>query len=119
MPRFIARPITVEAHQFTGDVALWPDPFRLVVRRHGDGRTEILTLDGARPVRYGDFVMHGPGGFSVVHEAEFEASFDPAPLVTPVDEGEEPADPPVVVTADTEPAAPISKSGAKAKSLKS
>lgn len=76
MPRFVAKKITIEAWQFAGDVAQWPEPFRRAVLRHlPGGITEIRTDDGPRPCRVSDWVVHGPGGFRVVHEAAFEAMF--------------------------------------------
>jgi hypothetical protein len=77
MPRFVARPVTVEAFQFTGTVAFWPEPFRRAVVRHiSGGLTDIQTADGVRPVRNNDWVVHGPSGFSVLREAAFEAMFE-------------------------------------------
>jgi hypothetical protein len=77
MPRFRALPVVVEAHQFTGSVNLWPDPFlRAVVRHLPGGITEVMTADGLRQVRNNDWLVYGPGGFSVMHEAAFEAMFE-------------------------------------------
>lgn len=76
MPRFTAKPFTVEAIQFDGDTGQWPESFRLALLRHlPGGVTEISTGDGPRPCRFSDWVVHGPGGFSVVHDAAFEAMF--------------------------------------------
>lgn len=84
MPRFIARPISVEAYRFEGNIVLWPDEFRFVVTRHfGDGTISIATGDGARVCRYGDWVINGPNGFEVVHAAPFEAMFAEAVPVVP------------------------------------
>jgi len=83
MPRFQAKPVIVEALQFTGDIAQWPEQFRLAVRRHlPGGITEIVTGDGVRAIRFGDWVVHGPSGqFSVWREAEFETCFAPVGAV--------------------------------------
>lgn len=88
MPRFRAIPVVIEAHQMTGSINQWPDPFRRAVVRHiPGGTTEIMTPDGARPVRNNDWVVYGPGGFSVVHEAAFEAMFEQlAPTLAAADE---------------------------------
>lgn len=79
MPRFIARPVIIEAHQFDkGTIGQWPDSFRLAVRRRmPDGTVEIMTGDGARNCKHRDWVWRGPDGeFSVSREAAFEAMFD-------------------------------------------
>lgn len=85
MPRFIARPVVVEAHPFLGDISQWPDAFRLAVVRHvPGGLTEIRTSDGTRPCRYGDWIVRGSDGtFTVMHEATFETMFEEhtAPIV--------------------------------------
>lgn len=81
MPRFTAKPITIEAVRFNGDIAPWPEPFRRAVLRHlPGGITEIATGDGPRPCRSSDWVTLGPAGFSVIHAAPFEAMFS---LVSP------------------------------------
>jgi hypothetical protein len=86
MPRFVAKSFIVSAEQFTGDVAQWPDAFRRAVLRHlPGGVTEISTGDGPRPCRFSDWVVHGPGGFSVVHDAVFEACFAPVESVSSPD----------------------------------
>jgi hypothetical protein len=87
MPRYRALPTVVEAHQFTGTVSFWPDPFRRAVVRHiPGGITEVMTADGARPVRFNDWVVYGPDGFTVVHEAAFEARFEELAPVMAADE---------------------------------
>jgi hypothetical protein len=85
MPRFVARPVTVEAVLFDTDTAQWPESFRLAVRRFlPDGTIEIMTGDGARPCRHGDHVVRGPSGlFSVWHEADFETWFTEQPAKRP------------------------------------
>jgi hypothetical protein len=76
MPRFVANQITVEAHQFLGDTSPWPESFRRAVLRHlAGGITEIQTGDGPRPCRYSDWMISGPGGYSIVRAAAFEAMF--------------------------------------------
>lgn len=78
MARFVANPVIVEAVQYrSGDVACWPDEFRRALHRHiGGGRVEVTTGDGPRPLRDGDWVVHGPDGlFSVWREAAFEVWF--------------------------------------------
>ena len=86
MPRFVARPYVVAAECFGGSIVLWPEEFRLAVVRHlGDGTIHIMTSDGARPCRYGDWVINGPAGFEVVHRAPFEAMFAEADAAPPAD----------------------------------
>ncbi len=76
MPRFVAKPVHFECWQFLGSTAPWPESFRRAVLRHlAGGITEISTGDGPRPCRVNDWVVSGPGGFSVVHEAVFEVMF--------------------------------------------
>jgi hypothetical protein len=79
MPRFVTRNVTINAVQFTGDIAFWPEAFRLAVRRHlSGGITEIMTGDGVRACRYGDWVVNGPdGAMTVWKDAAFEAFFAP------------------------------------------
>jgi hypothetical protein len=79
MPRFVTRQNTVNAVQFTGDIAFWPEPFRLAVRRHlPGGTTEIFTGDGVRPCKIGDWVVNGPDGAMMVwRNAAFETFFEP------------------------------------------
>lgn len=85
MPRFVARPVIIDAYCFEGDVALWPEAFRFAVLRHlSGGITEIRTNDGPRHCCAGDWVMRGPDGtFSVVRDATFEAMFGPIEAVSP------------------------------------
>lgn len=79
MPRFIARPIIVEAFQFLGDIALMPEDFRRAVGRHlGGGITEVVTGEGVRPCRHSDWIVRGSDGtFSVIRDTNFEAAFEP------------------------------------------
>lgn len=82
MPRFVARPIVIEAHQFDGHTVAMPDAFRMAVRRQlADGTIDVMTGDGLRSCRYGDWIVHGPDGqFSVVRASTFEMMFaDHAP----------------------------------------
>ena len=88
MPRFVAKPVVIEAWQFTGSIAFWPESFRLAVGRHlPGGLTEIMTGDGMRPVPAGAWIAHGPDGtFSVWRDAAFETMFAPhetIPLADP------------------------------------
>lgn len=91
MPRFVANPVIVSCERFTGTIDQWPESFRLAVRRHlAGGITEIMTGDGVRPVRYGDWVVHGPDGlFTVWHESQFETFFAPV-LFAEASPGSEP-----------------------------
>lgn len=79
MPRFVARPVVVEAHQFLGASLTFamPDAFRrAVVRFLPDGQGVVATGEGERSCVYGDWIMRGPdGSFSVVRAATFEAMF--------------------------------------------
>ena len=78
MPRFIARPVTVEAHQWGGNTVLMPDDFRLSVQSTPDGRAVVTTLDGPKVAQRDDWIMRGPGGdFVVVRPAAFETMFEP------------------------------------------
>ena len=77
MPRFVARPVTVAAEQFTGTISFWPEQFRAAVVRHlPGGTTEIMTGDGVRPVRVGDWIVQIRGICTVWHEATFETFFE-------------------------------------------
>ena len=94
MPRFVARPVLVEAFQFDGTTVGMPDAFRAALLRHlPNGTVEFMTGDGPRPCKYHDWIVRGPDGpFSVMREAAFEMMF--APVVTPP-EALKPQDPPV------------------------
>jgi hypothetical protein len=88
MPRYVARPVQVTAFQYDGHTHEWPEAFRMAVRRHLPGGTvEIMTGDGLRPCKHGDWIMHTPDGqFSVVRDAAFETMFEPqrpAPAALP------------------------------------
>jgi hypothetical protein len=78
MPRFVARPVGVEAHLFDGHIHAMPESFRLAVRGfRGPGVIDVLTLDGLRQCRHGDWIVHGPDGqFSVHRAATFETYFE-------------------------------------------
>ena len=91
MPRYTARPLTVEAHQWTGHVAEWPESFRLAVRGHKvGGIIEVMTGDGVRQCKHGDWIVAGPDGtFTVQRAAMFETWF--APFQPQVEEIEAPA----------------------------
>ena len=77
MPKFIAKPVGVEAFQFDGHTHMLPEDFRMAVRRHLPGGTvEVMTGDGLRPCKHGDWIMRGPSGdFSVVRNATFETMY--------------------------------------------
>lgn len=79
MPRFVARPVVVEAHHLLESVNAMPEAFRLAVRRFlPNGTIEVMTGDGMRICRHTDWVMRGPDGeFSVMKNATFEAMFEP------------------------------------------
>lgn len=85
MPRFVGRPVIVEAHSFEGNVAFWPEPFRLAVRRHyPDGTIGVAVGSELRTAKYGDWVVHGPDGlFTVMTPAAFEAMFSPQAVPAP------------------------------------
>lgn len=102
MPRFVAKPTIVEAIQYDGHMSLMPESFRLTLRRHlADGTVEIMTGDGARACKYGDWIVHGPDGlFSVMRNATFEAMFTPHVVQEP--------------TPQPAPAVPATKSRSKA-----
>jgi hypothetical protein len=85
MPRFIARPVEVEAHQYDGTTVCMPDDFRRALIRHlPNGTVEFLTGDGPRPCKYHDWVVRGPDGLlSVIRDATFEAMFTPLVTASP------------------------------------
>jgi hypothetical protein len=88
MPRFVARPIVVEAHQYDGNTVAMPDAFRMAVRRHLPGGTvEVMAGEQLRACKHGDWIVRGPDGqFSVVRDAAFETMFEPhraAPAALP------------------------------------
>lgn len=77
MPRFTGRPTIIEAHQFNGNANAMPDQFRMaVVRYHANGTADVMTGDGLRSCRSGDWIARGPSGqFMIWHDADFEAFF--------------------------------------------
>lgn len=80
MPRFIAKPIVVEAHQFdAATVSAMPEAFRFAIRRHlPDGTVEVMTGDGLRICRHGNWIVRGTDGdFTVMRNRAFEALFEP------------------------------------------
>lgn len=85
MPKFVGKRTVVEAVQFNGYVATWPEQFRLAVGRHlPGGTTEIKTAEGVLPVRHNDWVIRGPyGDFSVMRPAAFETYFEEHHQVQP------------------------------------
>jgi hypothetical protein len=78
MPRYTARPVTIEAFQWLGHTHELPEAFRMVVTRHLQaGGVEVMTGDGARQCRHYDWIVRGPEGqFSVLKAAAFEAGFE-------------------------------------------
>jgi hypothetical protein len=77
MPRFVARPVQIEAHQWEGHTHELPESFRRAVTRHIMGGVEIMTGDGARACKHYDWIVRGPDGqFSVVRAAAFETYFE-------------------------------------------
>jgi hypothetical protein len=89
MPRFVARPVVVEACQFVSQSTQLPYDFRVAVKRMlANGTADVMTGDGMRVCKPGDWIMRGPDGtFSVVRDAVFEAMFQehvPPVVVAPV-----------------------------------
>lgn len=82
MPRFIARPVGVTAFPWNGHLHELPESFRLAVRRHlVGGIIEVMTGDGVRACKHGDWIVAGPDGtFSVQRQATFETWFEEQPL---------------------------------------
>lgn len=78
MPRYIARPVVVEAYQWQGHAHELPESFRRAITRHlAGGIVEIATGDGARQCKHYDWIVRGPeGGFSVLRAAAFEAGYE-------------------------------------------
>ncbi len=79
MPRFVARRVVVEAHLYVGNTDLWPEAFRLAVVRHNnDGTIVVMTGDGPRFCKNGDWVWRGPDGTLTRYgAAKFETMFEP------------------------------------------
>ena len=78
MPRFVARPIVIEAHQWGGNAVLMPDDFRMSLTPQPDGSALVQTVGGGRRALPGDWVMRGADGtFSVVRGGAFDALFEP------------------------------------------
>jgi hypothetical protein len=77
MPRFVALPVTVEAYEWTGHLHMFPDAFRMAVRRQNhNGTVDVMTDDGLRSCRHGDWIVRGPNGdFSVLRGATFETMY--------------------------------------------
>lgn len=78
MPRYIARPVIIEAFPWSGHTHELPESFRRAVTRHlVGGMVEIMTGDGARQCRHDDWIVRGPDGqFSVLRAAAFETMFE-------------------------------------------
>ena len=78
MPRFVARPVVIEAHQWSGNAVLMPDDFRLSLTPQPDGSALVQTIGGGRRALHGDWVMRGSdGSFSVVRGGAFDDLFEP------------------------------------------
>lgn len=77
MPRFIAKPVVVEAHQYMGGPM--PMNFQIaIVRKEMDGAATVATNDGPRLCRHRDWIVRGAdGGFTVAREAAFEVAYEP------------------------------------------
>jgi hypothetical protein len=77
MPRYVAKPIIVTAVQYNGHVNEWPESFRLAVRGHrAGGIIEVMTGDGVRQCKHGDWIVAGPDGtFTRQSAATFETWF--------------------------------------------
>jgi hypothetical protein len=76
MPRFVGKPVVIEAHQYLGDPL--PQSFALAVARHRqDGGVDVSTNDGLRHCRITDWVWRDwNGSFHVAKDALFEAMFE-------------------------------------------
>jgi hypothetical protein len=88
MPRFIARPIVIEAHQFRGNSVGMPENFRMaIVGYRPAGGCDVMTGDGLRPCMHNNWIMRGPDGqFSVVKQSAFEQMFqEQTPTVAELD----------------------------------
>lgn len=88
MPRFVARPVVIEAHQWDGNAVLMPDDFRISLTPQPDGSALVHTLEGGRRATHGDWIMRGADGtFSVVRDGAFDTLFEPwkaVPAALPV-----------------------------------
>lgn len=78
MPRYVARPVIVEAYAWTGHTHELPEDFRRAITRHLQaGGVEVMTGDGARQCKHYDWIVRGPEGqFSVIRAAAFEAGYE-------------------------------------------
>ncbi len=75
MPRFVARPVVVEAVQYTGGQL--PPSFALGIARHRLDGLDIHTEDGLRHCKVSDWVFRDWNGqFWVMSDARFEAMFE-------------------------------------------
>lgn len=109
MPRFVCLPVPIEAHQYNGHLHEWPEQFRLAVRGHKvGGIVEVMTGDGVRQCKHGDWVVAGPDGtFSVQRAATFETWFTPLlmprveQIKAPSSEGRADRTAPIPARADT------------------
>ena len=90
MPRFVGRPVVIEAHQWDGYLHDLSETFRQAVRGFlPGGLMTIATIDGPKRCAQGDWIVHGPdGAFSIVKAALFEAMYQPLPVVAPAPEPE-------------------------------
>ena len=77
MPRFVARPVVIEAFQWLGHSHELPEDFRRAITRHTMGGVEIMTGDGARVCKHYDWIARGAEGqFFVLKAAAFEAGYE-------------------------------------------
>lgn len=76
MPRFVARPVVVEAYCWDGNSVGWPEDFRLVLATTPDGRAMVQTADGVSVAKRDDWIVRGGDGmFVVVKAATFETTY--------------------------------------------
>lgn len=78
MPRFVARPVIIEAFQWSGHTHELPESFRMAITRHlPGGMVEVRTGDGVRQCAHYDWIIRGPDGqFSVLKSAAFEFGYE-------------------------------------------
>lgn len=78
MPRFIARPVTVEAYCWEGNGAMLPDDFRLAMSVMPDGTARVSGVNGtSKTAQRGDWLVRGSDGLIVAMKAAaFEVAFE-------------------------------------------
>ena len=79
MPRFTARPVTVEAYRYDGNTLNMEGAFNSVFRSYQSGGPAIISYGNvAWPLRVGDWLIRGADGVvTPVGAAAFEAMFQP------------------------------------------